>query len=481
MQLSEYCRYDATGLAELVRSGKVTPAELIDCADRAIAAVNPQINAVIGRLDAGEQLAAAPRDGAFYGVPFLIKDLIIQAKGVPCDMGSRLVRGAYVAPADSALMSRYRASGLVTLGRTNAPEFGFNANTEPVVYGSTRNPWNLAHSAGGSSGGSGAAVAAGIVPAAHANDGGGSIRIPAGNCGLVGLKPSRGRVSFAPDYADPLHGMGVEHVVCRTIRDCAALLDAVEGPEPGDSFVIERPKQRYAQVIARPPGRLRIAFSAAPDELGAPPDPESVQALEVVAKRCSELGHSVEVAKPQYDSDAFHRANRVFWGSFTAAGVAGVAQMLNREPAPENLEACIWAFYQYGLKLSALDIESAMALRNAVCRQVGAFYAQYDVLLTLTTSVPAPKLGVLNCNDPTLDADGWYRHLFRYVTHTALYNMTGQPAISLPLAHSKAGLPIGIQAVGRFGTEDVLLALAAQLEEAMPWVGRIAPIHASRS
>jgi amidase len=480
MHLSEYARYDAIGLAELVRDGEITPADLVACACRAIDAVNPRVNAVIGRLDPAEQLASAPQQGAFYGVPFLIKDLIISAKGVHCDMGSRLVHGAYVAAADSALMSRFRNSGLVTLGRTNAPEFGFNATTEPVVYGATRNPWNLAHSAGGSSGGSAAAVAAGMVPAAHANDGGGSTRIPAGNCGLVGLKPSRGRVSFAPDYADPLHGMGVELAVSRTVRDSAALLDAVAGPAVGDPFIIEQPKQRYAQAIEHPPGQLRIAFSATPDALGGPPDAECVRALETVAKRCSELGHSVEVAHPEYDAESFHRANKIFWGSFTAAGVDGVAQLLNRKPSPENLEAGIWAFYQYGLSLRALDLEMAAALRNATCRKVGLFYEKFDVLLTLTTSAPAPKLGVLNCNDSTLTADTWYRHLFRYVSHTALYNMTGQPAISLPLAQTEAGMPIGIQAVGRFGTEDVLLALAAQLETAMPWASRLPPVHVSR-
>jgi amidase len=202
--------------------------------------------------------------------------------------------------------------------------------------------------------------------------------------------------------------------------------------------------------------------------------------LETVAKRCSELGHSVEVAHPEYDAESFHRANKIFWGSFTAAGVEGVAQLLNRKPSPENLEAGIWAFYQYGLSLRALDLEMAAALRNATCRKVGLFYEKFDVLLTLTTSAPAPKLGVLNCNDSTLTADTWYRHLFRYVSHTALYNMTGQPAISLPLAQTEAGMPIGIQAVGRFGTEDVLLALAAQLETAMPWASRLPPVHVSR-
>ena len=261
MRLDEYAAHDGLGLAALVRRGEVSAAELAALAQSAIEALNPQLNAVIGRVDA--RPPAGDATAPFHGVPFLIKDLVLHAQGVPCDMGSRLLAGAFTAPHDTELMARFRAAGLVTLGRTNTPELGFNATTEPLLYGATRNPWDPSRSAGGSSGGSSAAVAAGIVPLAHANDGGGSIRIPAAQCGLVGLKPTRGRTPVGPETGMPLHDMGIEHAVTRTLRDCAALLDAVEGPASGDRFAIARPARPYAEEVRRaPPRRLRIAFHA---------------------------------------------------------------------------------------------------------------------------------------------------------------------------------------------------------------------------
>lgn len=477
MQLSEYAQYDGLGLAELIRRREVTPDEAVRCANAAIDALNPKLNAVIGRVAAEPPAGGA--DAPFHGVPFLIKDLVLHARGVPLDMGSRLVHGAYVAPADSDLMARFRRSGVVTLGRTNTPEFGFNASSEPVLYGPTRNPWDPGLSAGGSSGGSACAVAAGLVPVAHANDGGGSIRIPAAACGVVGLKPTRGRTPAGPDYADPLHGMGIEHIVSRTVRDTAAMLDAVEGPGLGDRYVIARPERPYLSEIASPPRGLRIAFSSAVDSHSAPPDAECVRAVEAVAKRCEELGHHVGEAHPRYDADVFHRANMLFWTSFCTFGVLATAQALNRPATEENIEATIWATYQHGLGLKATDLEMADALMNVTCRSVAPFYEEWDVLLTPVIARPPFPLGLLNANDRTLDAQGWYDHLFRHLPYTALYNMTGQPAISLPLATTNGGLPIGIQAVGRYGAEATLLRLAAQLEQAMPWSGRRPPIHAS--
>jgi amidase len=480
----EYARCDALQLAELVRRREVSATEVAACAAAAIDALNPRLNAVIGRVDAQDvaaQIAAAPASSRFAGVPFLIKDLVLHARGVPCDMGSRLVRGAFVPDADSDLMARFRQSGVITLGRTNTPEMGFNASTEPLLYGPTRNPWNTEHSSGGSSGGSAAAVASGMVPVAHANDGGGSIRIPASICGIVGLKPTRGRTPAGPDYADPLHGLGIEHIVSRSVRDTAAMLDAVEGPGVGDRYEIARPARPYLEEIATPPQRLRIAFSAGVDSHSAPADAECVRALESVARRCAELGHHVEEAKPAYDADAFHRANMICWSSFCASGVAAAAQMFGRVPSLENLETSLWANYQFGLALKAMDLEWADAAMNQVCRSVAPFFRQYDLLLTPTIAVPPYRLGVLDANAPGLDAQSWYDHLFRHLPYTALYNMTGQPAISLPLCQSAAGLPIGIQAVTRWGDEAALLKFAAQLEEALPWASRIPPIHVSRA
>ncbi|MBM5812208.1 MAG: amidase [Gammaproteobacteria bacterium] len=482
MRLDEYARCDGLELARLVRAGEVTARELAATAQAAIEAVNPRINAVIGRIEPTDlDFAGVPVDAPFAGVPFLIKDLVLHARGVPCDMGSRLVHGGFVAPADSDLMQRFRHAGFITLGRTNTPEMGFNASTEPVLYGPTRNPWNPAHSSGGSSGGSAAAVAAGIVPIAHANDGGGSIRIPASCCGLVGLKPTRGRVPVGPDFGDALHGLGIELVVSRTVRDTAAALDAVEGPGLGDRYVIPRPRRSYLAEIARKPKRLRIAFSAAVDSHSDPADPACVRVLEQAAERCRALGHRVVEAAPVYDADVFHRANLICWCSFCTAGVAGTAQQLGRQPSPENLEASLWANYQHGLTLKALDLELADILMNQVCRAVAPFFERYDVLLTPVMGTPPLPLGVLNANDPSLDAQGWYDHLFRFLPYTALYNMTGQPAISLPLGQSPDGLPVGVQAVARYGGEATLLALAAQLEQALPWGERIPPIHVSRT
>jgi len=483
VKLEEYARCDALQLAGLIRRGEVRAEEAVGCALAAIAQLNPSINAVIGQLDpeqVARQITALPAGAPFAGVPFLIKDLVLHAAGVRCDMGSRLVQGAFTPAVDSDLMARFRASGVITLGRTNTPEFGFNASTEPVLYGATRNPWNPAYSPGGSSGGSAAAVAAGLVPVAHANDGGGSIRIPASMCGVVGLKPSRGRNPTGPDYADPLHGLGIEHIVSRSVRDTAAMLDAVEGPGVGDRYEIPRPARPYLQEIATPPPRLRIAFSAGVDGHSEPADAECVRALEAVARTCRELGHQVQEGRPEYDADAFHRANMLIWASFCAAGVAGAAQVFGRQPSPQNLETSLWANYQYGLSLKALDLEWADAVMNQVCRSVAPFFQRYDILLTPTIGVTPYRIGSLDANAPGLDAQAWYDQLFRHLPYTALFNMTGQPAISLPLAQSAAGLPIGIQAVGRYGDEAGVLKLAAQLEQALPWAARQPALRAGR-
>ena len=480
MKLSEYASYDALGLADLVRRREVSAHELATAALGACEKVNPALNAVIAILpDWERQVAGARVEGPFGGVPFLIKDLVLHAEGVVCDSGSRLVAGAFVAPADSDLMQRFRRSGVALLGRTNTPEFGFNASTEPVLHGATRNPWDVTRSPGGSSGGSAAAVAAGVVPIAHANDGGGSIRIPASACGLVGLKPTRGRTPVGPDYAEPVHGLGIEHVVARSVRDVAAMLDAVEGPGVGDRYAIARPVRPYLDEVGTAPQRLRIAVTSDGGMYGSV-DPACVAAVRQVADQCASLGHIVEEAAPRYDEPSFHKANLAYWASFCTFGVAATAQALGRTPSPDNVEATIWANYQYGLTLKAIDLEMADALANQVCRAVGAFYETYDVLLSPTIGSPPYPLGTLNANDPRHDAESWYRHLFAHIPFTALYNLTGQPAISLPLCWSGDGLPIGVQAVGRLGDEATLLNLAGQLEHAMPWRHRLPRVHVSR-
>ena len=480
MKFDEYAKHDGLGLAALVRSGQVSAEELAQTALAAIDALNPRINAVIGRIDGWQgDIAALDPAAPFHSVPFLIKDLVLHAKGVRCDMGSRLVNGAFISPHDTELMARFRKAGLVTLARTNTPEFGACATTEPLLYGPTRNPWDLTRSSGGSSGGSAAAVAAGIVPLAHANDGGGSIRIPAAQCGLVGLKPTRGRTPVGPETGMPLHDMGIEHAVTRSVRDCAALLDAVEGPSPGDRFAIARPLRPYRDEASAAPRTLRIAFHA-DGGTHARVDAECAAAVEAAARLCASLGHQVEPARPVYDEEMLAGINLCYWSSFTAGAVLGLSQMLGKTPSPENLEACVWALFQHGLSLRAVDLEQADMLANIVCRSVAPFFQTYDVLLTPTVAAPPLPLGTMDGNRAGLDAASYLRQTFGHVPFTALFNLTGQPAMSLPLATSNDGLPIGVQLVARWGDEATLFNLAGQLEQAQPWSQRRPAIHVNQ-
>jgi len=479
MNLNEYASYDALGLAGLVRSKSVTPRELVECALRANALVNSELNAVIGTVADWElQLDQYCSDGPFFGVPFLIKDLMLQAKGVPCDFGSRLFSGAYIAPQDSELMSRFRKAGVITWGRTNTPEFGLAPTTEPKLYGPTRNPWDTTRSAGGSSGGSAAAVAAGIVPIAHGNDGGGSIRIPAAKCGLVGLKPSRGRTPVGPLSGDPLHGMAVEHIMSRTVRDSAAMLDAVEGPAPGDRFVISRPRRPFLEEVSTAPRRLRIALSTDGRRYGSV-EPECVDAVRKAGTLCVSLGHDVEEAQPDFDCDAFHTANALYRSSYLAGGVTRLARALGRQPSPDNLEATVWTCFQYGLTLKAVDLELANFLANGICRSIGGFFTGFDILVTPTLGSLPLKLGALNADNPHFGVLEWLQACFTIAPFTALYNMTGQPAISLPLAESSRGLPIGVQFAAPYGDEATLFNLAGQFEVASPWAHRKPGVHVS--
>lgn len=478
MHLREYVTFDGLGLAELVRRREVKPEELVQVALSAIEAVNPSLNAVIGLVEAETRatLAKPLPEGPFTGVPFLMKDLVLHMAGVPTDMGSRLFKGM-VAPHDTTLMARYRRAGLIPLGRTNAPELGFNASTEPVLHGPTRNPWHPEYSTGGSSGGSAAAVSAGMVPVAYANDGAGSIRIPASLCGLFGLKPTRGRTPSGPDVAEGLNGLGVEHVLSRSVRDSAALLDATLGPDVGDRYSITPPERPYLEEVAREPGRLRIAVTCDTDSQVVV-SPECVAAVEAAAKLCRELGHEVIEAKPSYRPQAMWTSLATLWSSGTAALVDGVSAMMGRTPGPDVLEASIWATVLKGRELKAVELQRAFAIMNHLSREVGRFFLQYDVLLTPTLPYAPYRLGVLNANAPTT-ADEWMQNAFGYCAFTALYNLTGQPAMNVPLHWSSEGLPVGVQFVSRFEDEATLFRLAGQLERARPWAKQTPPIHAA--
>lgn len=471
MKASEYTAHDGVGLATLVARKEVTAAELAATARAAIDEVNPRINAVIGRIDqvAAEALAN-PVPGPFTGVPFLIKDIGMHYANIPHEMGSRLAEGLQF-PHDTELAARFKRAGLVTLGRTNTPEFGCNASTEPVSKGPTRNPWNPAHSTGGSSGGSAAAVAAGIVPFAHANDGGGSIRIPAACCGLVGLKPSRGRMPSGPDSDDLIFGMGAELVVSRTVRDTAAVLDATHGPDVGARLMLPPPPAPYAELIKRPPARLKIAFTVTSPDGAVPMHRDCRTGVERTAKLLADLGHHVEEAAPDFDHEAACLNFLDLASAFFGTGMSMIQHVLGRTPSRENLEETTFNFYQYGRQLSAFGLAAAFGRVNDLSRRMGAFFQRYDLWLTPTMAVPPVKLGVMDATAP-MGAAEWIKHILGLAPFTAPFNATGQPAISLPLHQSADGLPVGIHFVGRLGDEATLLQIAAALEQAAPWATR---------
>jgi amidase len=477
MNLSDYIEYDAIGLAQLISSGQVSAHDVQQAARQAIEAVNPALNALVGELF--DQPLSYDANGPFVGVPFAIKDLVLHAQGVPTRLGSRLAGPGIPFPYDTDLMTRFKQAGLATLGRTSSPEFGFNASTEPLSNGPTHNPWDTSRSSGGSSGGSAALVAARALPVAHASDGGGSIRIPSAWCGLVGLKPTRGRTPVGPDYDEPLSGLAIEFAVTRTVRDAAALLDAVNGPGTGDKYEIATPARPYAQEVSTPPGQLRIALTTQAWS-GVPVDKEHVQAVESVGRQLVSLGHKVEEASPQLDWETFVASQLPIWTAFLADGAVGLATALGVELGPDVLEAVTLSSVEYGRRLTALDLYAAQRLCNVISRSVAAFFHNYDVLITPTTAQPPPPLGYLNQNDPTLDPRGWFDKVFAVIPFTPLFNVTGQPAMSLPLAQSSAGLPIGIQCVARYGDEATLFRLATQLEQTLPWASRQPQVMAAR-
>jgi amidase len=469
MHFSEYSEYDAIGLAQLIKSGQVSVQELQQLARQAILAVNPALNALVGELF--EEPLPSSTTGPFAGVPFVIKDFSIHAAGVKVGLGTRLTGEGIVYPHDTELMTRFKQAGLVTLGRTATPEFAFNVTTEPVSNGPTRNPWNRSRSTGGSSGGSAALVAARAVPVAHATDGAGSIRIPAAWCGLVGLKTTRGRTPPGPDSDERLSGFGIDFALTRTVRDAAALLDAVQGPGIGDKYFAPPPERPYAQEVGTPPGRLRIAMTTQAWS-GTPVDKEYADTVTMVCRELVSLGHDVEEASPQVDWERFIDANLPIWTASIAEGALGLAQTRGIKIGQDVLEAVTLASVEYGRRLTAVDLLRALRLCNTITRSVSPFFRSYDVLVTPTVATPPPPLGTLNQNDPNLDPRGWLNKLFALIPFTPLFNMTGQPAISLPLGQSSEGLPIGVQFVARYGDEATLFRLAAQLEQALPWAAR---------
>jgi amidase len=474
MSFSTYSSYDGIGLAGLVAKKKVKASELLAEAISRAEALNPKLNAVIfkdyerARAIAKGKLAKGP----FAGVPFLLKDIGAFAQGLPSRQASRFIPNV-AHPRDSFLAAKFKAAGLILFGVTNVPEFGLVASTESKMYGPARNPWNLAHSTGGSSGGSAAAVAAGIVPIAHANDGGGSIRIPAGACGLVGLKPTRGRLSHGPEFADALDGLANDLVLTRTVRDTAAALDAVRGNMPGDPYAEPPGPDSYLEAIKRKPKQLRIAVSLKKLD-GSALHADCVAAVKQAAKACEKLGHIVEEAMPTLDPVALMSAFTAFWGGGLAAGIDSIAKLTRQTPSREMFEGLTWSMYLSGQQVTASDYLQGKALVNGAAREMARFHQTYDVWITPTLGRPPERNGVFDFDNTDLSKS--FAPQIDYVPFTAMQNITGQPAMNIPLYWNKDNLPIGTQFVAPFGDELTLLKLAAQLEKANPWIGRYADI-----
>ncbi|MGD0864220.1 MAG: amidase family protein [Rhizomicrobium sp.] len=475
MAFAEYDHYDALGLADLVRKKKISALELVDEAIARAEKLNPALNAIV--FEAYDRARAAAKGkipkGLFAGVPMLLKDIRAAAVGMPTRNGSRYVP-AVPAQHDSTLVARYRAAGLIPLGKTNVPEFGILPTTESRLYGPAHNPWNLAHSTGGSSGGSAAAVAARIVPIAHATDGGGSIRIPAACCGLVGLKVTRGRITQGPDASDATSGLSVDHVVTRSVRDCAAALDLSSPLDYGDPYFAPPGPDSYLEAIKRKPKRLKIAVSLRALN-GNAHHPEVTAAVIRTAKLCEELGHRVDEAYPPLDPFVMTPAFLTLWTGNAATAIERLSQITGKPPSLDVLEGLTLGIYEVGSKVTAVQHLMAQATMNAAARTMARFHQDYDVWLNATLGTPPIELGKIDIDERyVLRAFG---PIVEYVPFTSMQNATGQPAINLPLQWSKDGLPLGVQFVARTGDEVTLLRLAAELEKASPWADRRPPIE----
>lgn len=476
MTPDEYRRTDAVGLADLVRRREIAPDAPLEAAIAEADARDHEINAFSQRLDtmARAVVANGVADGPLAGVPYLLKDIGAQLKGTVTTCGARFWPSE-PADHDSLSVERLKGAGAVILGKTTTPELGLAASTETTLTGDTRNPWNLDRSSGGSSGGAAAAVAAGIVPAAHASDGGGSIRIPASHCGLFGLKPSRARVSYAPDGGEGWGSLTTQHAVTRSVRDSAALLDAVAGPIAGDPYAAPHQPEPFAAALARPPRRLRVALQLEPLS-GIEVDPACREAALSAARLLEELGHEVTEARPPGDWDALGPAVWTLVSANVAATVHDVFAAKGRPPRQDDVERATWVCVEAAREMTAEDYARAMATIHRQSRVMAAFHDQHDMLLTPSVAAPPPPLGHQHTNDS--DPELYNLTLRRMIAFTQLANMTGQPSMSVPLHWTEDGLPVGALFTGPVGAESDLLALAAQLESARPWADRRPPTPA---
>ena len=475
MAFAEYDDYDGLGLAHLVRRGEVSPAELLEEAIARIERHNPRLNAVVYKAydEAKKTAASKLSDGPFRGVPFLIKDINLPVAGWPMTNGSAYLRN-HVTPDDAELTRRYRAAGLVLMGKTNTPEFGIPGTTEGRHLGVCRNPWNPDYSSGGSSGGAASAVASGMVPMAHGSDGLGSIRIPSAQCGLVGLKPTQCRNPGGPDDHGRAHGLVCDHVLTRTVRDSAAMLDATGYPED-DAPYAPLPKARpFLDEVDTPPGRLRIAFNAE-NPRGTPPHPDVQAVFDSTIKLLSELGHTlIEKKTLPLDWRKLYRAQGYVSGAMFASGIDELTESLGKAPEESDMEPLAWASYRAGKTITGAQAGWGLGVMRVLSRQILSWWREFDVMLQPVTIAPPPEIGHL---DPVnVRAREFNRRQSFVFGYTPPFNITGQPSMSLPLGMSKEKLPIGMMFTGRYGDEATLFRLASQLEQARPWIDRRPPI-----
>ncbi|NLN57090.1 MAG: amidase [Gammaproteobacteria bacterium] len=495
MKLAEYLQYDALGLAKLVAKKEIQASELLEIALDRAEQTNPKLNAIIIPMhDHARQRTQAKLTGPFAGVPFLVKDLFQQYKGYPISFGCQgLKRAGHLAEENAEIVNRWENSGIVTFGRTNTPEFGIKGITEPDAWGACKNPWNLKHNSGGSSGGSASAVVAGIVPIAGASDGGGSIRIPASYCGLFGLKPSRGRTPWGPHTSEAMHGAAMQHILSKSVRDSAAMLDATHGPDYNSLFKIEAPKGLYLDAIQKPPKKLRIAYCTQ-SPIGTPVSQDAVQAIQQTVKLLQALGHEVVEDRPAIDGMQLAKDFITTWFSQFAYLIAEIQTRLPEKS--DNFELDSLALAAFGAKTSSVDYIRNLNNWGVYVTQMNHFFEKYDLYLIPATASVAPKNGEVKTpawQKPILKTllhagkahwlaqgklvDRIVKENLKWVPFTQLANITGLPAMSVPLYWNKDNLPLGSQFIAPFAGEDVLLQLAAQLEYAQPWWGQYAKIR----
>ncbi len=478
MNYEDYCSFDATGLAELVSKREVSAKDLAQMAAEAVDKVNPELNAVIEVFSdrvAGLDESTIP-DGPFKGVPFFLKDLGPRQKGRKQEGGSRLMKG-YVADYSSFLTEQIERAGLNIIGRTTCPEFGVTGTTESTLTGATGNPWDVGKIAGGSSGGSAAITAAGVVPMSHSNDGGGSTRIPASICGNAGMKHSRGRISYAPEGCDLSFPLFSDAVNTHSVRDMAGFLDAVMGPAPGEAIPWAQPERPYVEEVNRDPGKLRIAMCS--EQWGPIPiDKHISEQVRQVAKLLEDAGHFIEEAAPTIDYEAYLQVFKRIWVIDIAAMLDYEAELMGRKLSLDTIEPMTMRMYEAGKGATAAERLGISGFMSAISRQLGAFYENYDLLLTPVMVNDTPSLGsAFNLVQDGQTLDDWFENAYQLIPITPLNNFTGTPAVSLPLCEDSTGMPLGAHIMAPMGREDRLFNVSGQLERIAPWADRRPPLH----